>query len=227
MTMLTFRDNPDRTFKLTEKYDLKDMRRFLLSDLIDADGKRALQKYLKQLDNGQVEVVYSSKALGRLEGKIDKLKSGDTCKLNQTDVLHVWPCARPQAGSSGQGAARALCATAPLRCGRAPWFLLPRPKPQGTASRHSRPLSHVLTSTCIACSHSLPRDCLVPAQCSLLTAWVSAPRACPNSAFESSNSGGCKCTEWESRGISSGNGRRSGKTRGLIQSLGWVSRGRV
>ena len=35
-------------------YDLKDMRRFLLSDLIDADGKRALQKYLKQLDNGQV-----------------------------------------------------------------------------------------------------------------------------------------------------------------------------
>ena len=47
MTMLTFRDNPDRTFKLTEKFDLKDMRRLLLSDLIDADKKRALQKYLK------------------------------------------------------------------------------------------------------------------------------------------------------------------------------------
>ena len=71
--MLTFRDNPDRTFKLTEKFDLKDMRRLLLSDLIDADKKRALQKYLKQLENGQVEVVYTSKALGRLEGKIDKL----------------------------------------------------------------------------------------------------------------------------------------------------------
>ena len=56
---------------------------------------------------------------------------------NQTDVLHVWPCARPQAGSSGQGAARALCATALLRCGRAPSFLLPRPKPQRTASRHT------------------------------------------------------------------------------------------
>ena len=91
---MNFRDNPNLTFKLTEKYNLKDMRRFLLSDLIDAEGKRALQKYLKQLDNGQVEVVYSSKALGRLEGKIDKLKPGDTCmtQMNMWNVMKAVGC---------------------------------------------------------------------------------------------------------------------------------------
>jgi hypothetical protein len=91
---MKFRDNPERVIKLTEKFDLEHMRRLLLSDLIDAEGKRALQKYLKKLQDGQVNVVYSSKELGRLEAKIDGLKPNETCmtQMNMWNVMKAVGC---------------------------------------------------------------------------------------------------------------------------------------
>eukprot|EP01045_Picozoa_sp_COSAG04_P049735 COSAG04_NODE_19756_length_408_cov_38.394822_2_plen_45_part_01 len=45
---MQFRDNPQRTILLEEKFNVSNVSRLLLSDLLDTVGKRTLQKYLKK-----------------------------------------------------------------------------------------------------------------------------------------------------------------------------------
>eukprot|EP01044_Picomonas_judraskeda_P001012 COSAG03_NODE_52_length_16230_cov_22.987168_23_plen_198_part_00 len=70
------------------------MSRLLLSDLLDAIGKRTLEKYVKKLQNGAVEVEYTNKELGRLEAKMTSLKKGETCytQMNLYNIMKAVGC---------------------------------------------------------------------------------------------------------------------------------------
>ena len=91
---MNFRDNPNRTITLIEKFDTANVSRLLLSDLLDATGKRTLEKYVKKLQNGAVEVEYTNKELGRLEAKMTSLKKGETCytQMNLYNIMKAVGC---------------------------------------------------------------------------------------------------------------------------------------
>jgi len=71
--------NNMKTFTITEKYDITNAKKLLLSDILDEEYKGSLQKYLKKGKNGKVEVEYSQNEIGRLNIKIKGLKEGETC----------------------------------------------------------------------------------------------------------------------------------------------------
>ena len=91
---LNFRNNQPRTILLNEKFNTTDVRRLLLSDLIDSVGKRILQKYLKKLEGGHVEVAYTNNELGRLEAKMTTLKKNEFCstQMNLYNVMKAVGC---------------------------------------------------------------------------------------------------------------------------------------
>jgi hypothetical protein len=74
--------NNMKTFTITEKYNLTNSKKLLLSDIIDDEYKGSLQKYLKNGKNGKVEVEYTQNEIGRLNIKVKGLKEGETC-INQ------------------------------------------------------------------------------------------------------------------------------------------------
>ena len=57
---MKFMDNEPREILLEEKFNVSNASRLLLSDVIDTEGKRSLQKYLKKLVGGKAEVKYTS-----------------------------------------------------------------------------------------------------------------------------------------------------------------------
>eukprot|EP01045_Picozoa_sp_COSAG04_P023362 COSAG04_NODE_2765_length_3621_cov_47.223169_2_plen_897_part_00 len=91
---MQFRDNPQRTILLEEKFNVSNVSRLLLSDLLDTVGKRTLQKYLKKLEGGKVEVAYSNSELGRLEAKMTHLKKNEVCatQMNLWNVMKAVGC---------------------------------------------------------------------------------------------------------------------------------------
>ena len=91
---LNFRNNQPRTILLDEKFNTTDTPRLLLSDLIDTTGKRILQKYLKKLEGGHVEVAYTNDDLGRLEAKMTNLKKNEFCstQMNLYNVMKAVGC---------------------------------------------------------------------------------------------------------------------------------------
>ena len=62
--------NNMKTFTITEKYDITNAKKLLLSDILDEEYKGSLQKYLKKGKNGKVEVEYTQNEIGRLNIKI-------------------------------------------------------------------------------------------------------------------------------------------------------------
>ena len=91
---MQFRDNKPREILLEEKFNVNNVSRLLLSDLLDTVGKRTLQKYLKKLEGGKVEVKYTNDDLGRLEARMTKLKEGETCatQMNLWNVMKAVGC---------------------------------------------------------------------------------------------------------------------------------------
>jgi hypothetical protein len=71
--------NNMKTFTITEKYDITNAKKLLLSDILDEEYKGSLQKYLKKGKNGKVEVEYTQNEIGRLNIKVKGLKEGETC----------------------------------------------------------------------------------------------------------------------------------------------------
>jgi len=71
--------NNMKTFTISEKYDLTNSKKLLLSNIIDEEYKGSLKKYLKKGKNGRVEVEYTQNEIGRLNIKVKGLKEGETC----------------------------------------------------------------------------------------------------------------------------------------------------
>ena len=71
--------NNMKTFTITEKYDITNSKKLLLSDILDEEYKGSLNKYLKKGKNGKVEVEYTQNEIGRLNIKVKGLKEGETC----------------------------------------------------------------------------------------------------------------------------------------------------
>ena len=71
--------NNMKTFTITEKYDITNAKKLLLSEILDEEYKGSLNKYLKNGKNGKVEVQYTQNEIGRLNIKVKGLKEGETC----------------------------------------------------------------------------------------------------------------------------------------------------
>jgi hypothetical protein len=71
--------NNMKTFTITERYDITNAKKLLLSDILDEEYKGSLNKYLKKGKNGRVEVEYTQNEIGRLNIKVKGLKEGETC----------------------------------------------------------------------------------------------------------------------------------------------------
>ena len=71
--------NNMKTFTITERYDITNAKKLLLSDILDEEYKGSLNKYLKKGKNGKVEVEYTQNEIGRLNIKVKGLKEGETC----------------------------------------------------------------------------------------------------------------------------------------------------
>lgn len=67
------------TFTITEKYDIVNAKKLLMSNIIDEEYKASLQKYFKHGKNGKVEIEYKVNDIGRLNIKVKDLKEGETC----------------------------------------------------------------------------------------------------------------------------------------------------
>ena len=76
---MKFMDDEPREILLEEKFNVSNASRLLLSDVIDTEGKRTLQKYLKKLVGGKAEVKYTSNEFGRLEARMTSLKKNEVC----------------------------------------------------------------------------------------------------------------------------------------------------
>jgi len=74
--------NNMKSFTISEKYDLTNSKKLLLSDIIDEEYKGSLKKYLKHGKNGKVQVEYTQNEIGRLNIKVKGLKDEETC-INQ------------------------------------------------------------------------------------------------------------------------------------------------
>lgn len=71
--------NNMKTFTITERYNITNAKKLLLSDILDEEYKGSLNKYLKKGKNGKVEVEYTQNEIGRLNIKVKGLKEGETC----------------------------------------------------------------------------------------------------------------------------------------------------
>ena len=71
-----------KTFTISEKYDITNAKKILISDILDEEYKGSLLKYIKNGKNGKVEVEYTQNEIGRLNIKVKGLKEGETC-INQ------------------------------------------------------------------------------------------------------------------------------------------------
>jgi hypothetical protein len=91
---MQFRNNKPREILLEEKFNVSNVSRLLLSDLLDTVGKRTLQKYLKKLEGGKVEVAYTNNDLGRLEARMTSLKKNEVCatQMNLWNVMKAVGC---------------------------------------------------------------------------------------------------------------------------------------
>ena len=87
-------DNDERTIELTERFDVDKARQLLLSDLLDAKGKRILKNYLTKLSGNAMQVQYTNESLGRLEAKVLGLKKNETCssQMNLWNVMKAVGC---------------------------------------------------------------------------------------------------------------------------------------
>lgn len=68
-----------KTFTLNERYDTINAQKILHSDIVDAEYKGSIKKYLKNGKNGKVEVEYIQNDIGRLNIKVKGLKEGESC----------------------------------------------------------------------------------------------------------------------------------------------------
>ena len=93
MLLLMF-DNDERTIELTERFDVDKARQLLLSDLLDAKGKRILGNYLTKLSGNAMQVQYTNESLGRLEANVLGLKKNGTCssQMNLWNVMKAVGC---------------------------------------------------------------------------------------------------------------------------------------
>ena len=87
-------DNDERTIELTERFDVDKARQLLLSDLLDAKGKRILRNYLTKLSGNAMQVQYTNESLGRLEAKVLGLKKNETCS-SQMNLWNVMKATGP------------------------------------------------------------------------------------------------------------------------------------
>ncbi len=71
--------NNMKTFTLNERYDTINAQKILHSDIVDAEYKGSIKKYLKNGKNGKVEVEYIQNDIGRLNIKVKGLKEGESC----------------------------------------------------------------------------------------------------------------------------------------------------
>ena len=87
-------DNDERTIELTERFDVDKACQLLLSDLLDAKGKRILKKYLTKLSGNAMQVQYTNESLGRLEANVLGLKKNETCspQMNMWKVMKAVGC---------------------------------------------------------------------------------------------------------------------------------------
>ena len=87
-------ENDERTIKLTERFNVDKASQLLLSDLLDAKGKRILKKYLSKLSGNAMQVEYTNESLGRLEAKALGLKKNETCstQMNLWNVMKAVGC---------------------------------------------------------------------------------------------------------------------------------------
>ena len=87
-------DNDERTIELTERFDVDKARQLLLSDLLDAKGKRILKNYLTKLSGNAMQVQYTNESLGRLEANVLGLKKNETCssQMNLWNVMKAVGC---------------------------------------------------------------------------------------------------------------------------------------
>ena len=76
---MKFPEKQLRQIELTEKFNIQNARRLLLSDIIDLDGKKRLKKYLSNFEGDTLQVIYESDDYGRLSAKVKDTKPKYTC----------------------------------------------------------------------------------------------------------------------------------------------------
>tara|TARA_R110000772_G_scaffold268231_1_gene394508 strand:+ start:114 stop:2564 length:2451 start_codon:yes stop_codon:yes gene_type:complete len=71
--------NNMKSFTITEKYDIVNAKKILMSEIVDDEYKCSLRKYFKHGKNGRIEIEYTQNEIGRLNIKVKNIKEGDTC----------------------------------------------------------------------------------------------------------------------------------------------------
>ena len=67
------------SFTLKERYDISNAQKILHCDIVDAEYKGSIKKYLKYGKGGSVEVEYTQNEIGRLKIRVKGLKEGESC----------------------------------------------------------------------------------------------------------------------------------------------------
>ena len=75
---MKFPEKQSRQIEITEKFNIQNARRLLLSDIIDLDGKKKLKKYLSNFEGDTLQVIYESDDYGKNLDSPDLSREYDT-----------------------------------------------------------------------------------------------------------------------------------------------------